>query len=79
MHGLASARGSFIILMDADLSHHPKFLPTMIELQITRQLDIVTGTRYALGGGVAGWDLRRKTISRGANFLAQVMSSVYIY
>ena len=32
--------------------------------------DVVTGTRYALGGGVSGWDLRRKLISRGANFLA---------
>ena len=33
-------------------------------------IDVVTGTRYALGGGVSGWDLRRKLISRGANFLA---------
>ena len=39
------------------------------------QLDIVTGTRYALGGGVSGWDLRRKVISRGANFLAQFLLS----
>jgi dolichol-phosphate mannosyltransferase len=37
-------------------------------------LDIVTGTRYAPGGGVSGWDLCRKVISRGANFLAQVIS-----
>jgi len=33
-------------------------------------IDVVTGTRYALGGGVSGWDLQRKLISRGANFLA---------
>ncbi len=33
----------------------------------------MTGTRYALGGGVSGWDLRRKVISRGANFLAQFL------
>ena len=34
---------------------------------------ITTGTRYAPGGGVYGWDLRRKLISRGANFLATVV------
>uniref|UniRef100_A0A914VZV3 Dolichol-phosphate mannosyltransferase subunit 1 n=1 Tax=Plectus sambesii TaxID=2011161 RepID=A0A914VZV3_9BILA len=72
-HGLQSARGEFIILMDADLSHHPKFIPQMIVKQQTEDCDIVTGTRYALGGGVAGWDLKRKTISRGANFLAQFL------
>ena len=73
MHGLQSARGQFVVLMDADLSHHPKFIPQLIEKQKTAGCDIVTGTRYALGGGVSGWDLKRKTISRGANFLAQVL------
>lgn len=32
----------------------------------------MTGTRYAKNGGVSGWDLKRKFISRGANVLAQV-------
>jgi dolichol-phosphate mannosyltransferase len=32
----------------------------------------VTGTRYLPGGGVYGWDLKRKLISRGANLLAQL-------
>uniref|UniRef100_W6NDP0 Dolichol-phosphate mannosyltransferase subunit 1 n=1 Tax=Haemonchus contortus TaxID=6289 RepID=W6NDP0_HAECO len=73
IHGLKYARGNFIILMDADLSHHPKFIPEMIELQKSMNLDIVTGTRYALGGGVHGWDRKRKTISKGANFLAQFL------
>ena len=25
--GLKKAKGQFIILMDADLSHHPKYIP----------------------------------------------------
>lgn len=70
VHGLKSARGDFVILMDADFSHHPKVIPEMVRLQEQKGLDIVTGTRYAGGGGVCGWDLKRKTISRGANFLA---------
>ncbi len=36
-------------------------------------LDVVTGTRYAPGGGVAGWDTRRKLTSRVANYLAAVL------
>jgi dolichol-phosphate mannosyltransferase len=73
IHGLQFAKGEFILLMDADLSHHPKFIPQMIEIQERTKADIVTGTRYRPGGGVSGWDMRRKIISRGANFLAQTM------
>ncbi|KAI6175551.1 Dolichol-phosphate mannosyltransferase subunit 1 [Aphelenchoides bicaudatus] len=73
IHGLKFARGEFVILMDADLSHHPKFIPKMINIQKSTNADIVTGTRYQPGGGVSGWDIRRKVISRGANFLAQFM------
>jgi dolichol-phosphate mannosyltransferase len=37
--------------MDADLSHHPKFIPQFIRLQQQGNLDIVSGTRYAGDGG----------------------------
>ncbi|GMS96794.1 hypothetical protein PENTCL1PPCAC_18969, partial [Pristionchus entomophagus] len=86
IHGLQFATGewstvtddygssfSFVILMDADLSHHPKFIPEMIELQQKHEYDIVTGTRYVGDGGVSGWDFRRKIISKGANYLAQFL------
>jgi hypothetical protein len=53
--------------MDADSSHHPKFIPEMIRIQATKDCDIVTGTRYAGNGGVYGWDLKRKLVSKGAN------------
>ena len=34
---------------------------------------MVTGTRYAGGGGVFGWDLRRILTSRVANYLAATL------
>lgn len=73
VHGLKFATGNFVIIMDADFSHHPKFLPEMIRKQKEADYDIVTGTRYAGNGGVYGWDLKRKLISRGANLFADTV------
>ncbi|EMD89494.1 glycosyltransferase family 2 protein [Bipolaris maydis ATCC 48331] len=73
VHGLQFATGNFVIIMDADFSHHPKFIAPMIALQKTKNYDIVTGTRYAGNGGVYGWDLKRKFVSRGANLFADTV------
>lgn len=73
IHGLKSATGNFIIILDADLSHHPKFIPKFIEKQKEGNYDVVSGTRYAGDGGVYGWDVKRKFISRAANFLTQIL------
>jgi len=70
--GLSLANGDYIILMDADLSHHPKFIPKFFEKAKEGDYDIVTGTRYDGSGGVYGWDLKRKIISCGANTLTQI-------
>ena len=70
--GLELATGDYIILMDADLSHHPKYIPEFIKKATECKYDIVTGTRYSGGGGVYGWDLKRKLISCGANTLTQM-------
>jgi dolichol-phosphate mannosyltransferase len=71
--GLAVAKGNRIILMDADMSHHPKAIPRMVTKMDAEKVDIVTGTRYIRGGGVYGWDSFRKLTSRTANFLADFL------
>lgn len=58
--------------MDVDLSHHPQYIPQMVQLQKETDADIITGTRYLPGGGVHGWTFSRKLTSRGANLLATV-------
>lgn len=73
VHGLESVTGDFVIIMDADFSHHPEAIPEFIAKQKTENFDIVTGTRYKGDGGVYGWDLKRKLVSRGANFLASTL------
>jgi dolichol-phosphate mannosyltransferase len=78
MHGLQFARGDWIVLMDADLSHHPKYLPTFLAVQQQTAADIVTGTRYQKGGGVSGWNWKRKLTSRGANVLASTLLGLQV-
>ena len=46
IHGLHFARGQFVIIMDADLSHNPKAIPEFIRKQEEGDYDVVTGTRY---------------------------------
>jgi len=73
IHGIKHATGNYVIIMDADLSHHPKFIPQFIQKQKEGNYDVVSGTRYAGDGGVNGWDLKRKIISRGANYVTQIL------
>ncbi len=68
--GLKLATGSHVVIMDADLSHQPKYIPSMASVMKQSGADVVTGTRYVNGGGVAGWDLMRKLTSGVANVLA---------
>jgi dolichol-phosphate mannosyltransferase len=60
-------------MLPFQFSFQPKFIPQFIELQKSKNLDIVSGTRYSGDGGVYGWDFKRKLVSRGANFLSQLL------
>ncbi|RXG67306.1 Dolichol-phosphate mannosyltransferase subunit 1 [Armadillidium vulgare] len=51
----------------------PKFIIEFIKKQEEKDYDIVSGTRYINGGGVYGWDFKRKLISRTANYITQVL------
>lgn len=63
-----------IVEMDADFSHDPIYLPKMI--QETDQYDCIVGSRYVAGGGVRGWGLLRKMISRGGSFYARIILGI---
>lgn len=61
-----SMGADYVIQMDADLSHQPKYIPGL--LRQAREYDIVIGSRYADGGSVdAGWGPLRKLLSWWAN------------
>ncbi|MGB2710294.1 MAG: polyprenol monophosphomannose synthase, partial [Conexibacter sp.] len=61
-HALA-AGAHYVCEMDADLSHDPAHLPAL--LAAAQDADVVLGSRYVPGGGVVGWGLLRRLVSRG--------------
>ena len=55
--------------MDADLSHRPEDLATMVAA-LTPETDLVLGSRYIPGGATEGWPWHRKLISRAGGIYA---------
>ena len=62
----------FLINMDADLSHPPRFLPA-IQAKAEEGIDVVLGSRYVPGGKVEGWSWKRRWMSWGINFYARLL------
>ena len=67
---------TFVVALDGDGSHDPKYIPSMLELirgTGDSPPDIVIGSRYVPGGSTLGWPLHRRVMSRAVNGFARVM------
>jgi dolichol-phosphate mannosyltransferase len=64
----------YIIQMDADLSHHPKYIKEFIKA-VDGGNDFIIGSRYVKGGGTPDWGLHRKILSRGGNIYSRLILS----
>lgn len=74
--GWGLSRGyEYLFEMDADGSHDPKYLPTMLALA-EDGADVVIGSRYVPGGGTENWSLGRKVISRGGGLYARTVLGI---
>jgi dolichol-phosphate mannosyltransferase len=62
-----------VVQMDADWSHDPEVLPTLLAPLERDEADLVIGSRYTLGGGVVDWGLGRRIVSRGGSLFARVV------
>jgi dolichol-phosphate mannosyltransferase len=73
----ARERGyKYVLNMDADFSHHPRYLPAMIagmDPPDAIPRDVMIGSRYVPGGGTVDWPLRRRLMSRAVNLYARWM------
>lgn len=66
-----------VFTMDADFSHHPRYIPQM--LACLEQHDLVVGSRYIAGGRLDNWPWNRKVMSRFANFYAKTLTGVPVH
>ena len=74
--GFALARGSVIVVMDADGSHPPSAIPKLVEAVTTGGAEFALGSRYMPGGSWPGLTRVRRLISRGATALARPLVPV---
>ena len=71
--GIAIDRGYDVICqMDADLSHDPAALPSLLAA-IESGADMAIGSRYVPGGTIPHWPAYRRAMSRYGNLYARVM------
>ncbi len=71
LDGLRRARGDLLVCMDADLSHPPEALPTMLK-KLAEGADFVVGSRYMRGGTTSDdWGFIRWLNSRVATLMAR--------
>ena len=71
LEGFARARGELLAVMDADLSHDPERLPSLIEAAL-EGADLAVGSRRIRGGGADHWPWYRRLTSEVATRLAQL-------
>ncbi len=67
-----------IVEMDADGSHRPEQLPSLLA-EIDSGADLVLGSRWVAGGRVVNWPRRREVLSRGGNTYARLALGVPLH
>jgi dolichol-phosphate mannosyltransferase len=61
-----------MVEMDADLSHDPRSLPSLIAA-VQDGADLAIGSRYVAGGATPGWPARRRLLSRAGGWYARTL------
>ena len=74
-HALAGG-AELVIVMDADLSHDPSYLPLLIAA--AADSDLVLGSRYVAGGRIADWPRLRRVLSRCGSVYARTVLGVKV-
>lgn len=68
----------YIVQMDADFSHDPDFVPTLVHIAERSGADLVLGSRYIAGARIVNWPLKRNMLSRFGNLYARFVLGMRI-
>jgi dolichol-phosphate mannosyltransferase len=70
--GFVHASSDIFVVMDADLSHPPALIPTIVS-EIRAGYDVVIGSRYMEGGGIKKWSLKQRIRSISGTFFGRLL------
>jgi dolichol-phosphate mannosyltransferase len=77
IRGFKEAKGDILVCMDADMSHPPEAIPSLLEQFAVSQADCVIGSRYVRGGKVdENWGLFRWFNSKIAKLMARPFTMI---
>ncbi len=71
MHYAIENNYDLLINLDADFSHHPRYLPALLAGMTNH--DVMIGSRYVEGGGVVNWPWSRRAMSWATNTLVRFL------
>lgn len=74
--GAGIAKGEYVLVMDADLSHPPENIPDLLRPLLAGECDMVIGSRYVKGGSTPDWPVSRKISSVLATLPARIFTDV---
>jgi dolichol-phosphate mannosyltransferase len=69
--GFEVAKAGLVCVLDADMSHPPRFLPQMIAVMRRTGADAVIASRYVPGARIVNWPASRLLMSRLACLMAR--------
>jgi len=73
-YALNNTDAKYILEMDADFSHDPKYLLDFLEA--IQDADLVVGSRYLKGISIVNWPLNRLIISKMGNWYARTVTGL---
>lgn len=75
--GFAVAHAPIVGVMDADFSHPPSLVPTLLAAMRETGADVVIGSRYIPGGSTPDWPWSRRLLSRVGCWLARPVAPIH--
>lgn len=78
IEGMLSSSAPYLAVMDADMQHDEKLLPSMLATLKNEKIDVVIGSRYVEGGRIERWEKRRSQISQFGTRLSRLILKVQI-
>ena len=76
VEGMLASAAPYLAVMDADLQHDERILPTMLRAVKAGGYDIAVGSRHVVGGSLGDWGEERRFVSQFATRLSRLVLKV---